>query len=169
MVFAFRRQVNKVKKIHTIHLTELEITRLTMVVRKGIENARVITRSRVLLMANNGKKDPDIYKALSLSTKTPYEIRKRYHAGGLKSAIYDRPRPGQPRRFNGAQEAEIIAIACTEAPKGYAHWTLDLLTEEAQNRGIMIGRTAVWKVLLHNNLKPWRKKNVVHKQDYAGV
>lgn len=157
------------KTIHIIRLTDKEYHRLIMLVKNGIEHARTITRARVLLLAHAGKIDKEIAGIFSLSTKTPYEIRKRYHIGGLERALYDRPRPGQPRRFNGAQEAEIVAIACTKAPKGYAHWTLDLLTEEAHGRGIRIGRTAVGQVLLRNNLKPWRKKNVVHKQNYAGV
>src|SRR5512144_806249 len=157
------------KKIHIIQLTYEEYHKLTILVKSGIEHARVITRARVLLLADEGKIDKEIAGIFSLSTKTPYEIRKRYHIGGLESALYDRPRPGQPRHFNGAQEAEIVAIACTKAPKGYAHWTLDLLTKEVRGRRIRIARTDVWKVLLRNNLKPWRKKNVVHKHNYAGV
>lgn len=157
------------KKIYTIHLTQQEKNRLNKIVRRGTGQARVITRSRVLLLADDGKNDPEIYEHLSLSTKTPYEIRKRYVQHGLQFALYDRPRPGQPRRFNGAQEAEIVAIACSKAPKGYAHWTLDLLTKEARSRGITIGRTAVWKVLLRSDLKPWREKNVVHSGAHSGV
>lgn len=157
------------QKLHSVNLSQEERVKLTLMVKKGIERAQVITRARVLLLASTGKTDKAIANALLLSTKTPYEIRKRRSLGGLQKALFDRPRPGQPRRFNGAQEAEIIAIACTKAPKGYAHWTLDLLTEKVRGRGISIGRTAIWKVLLRNNLKPWRKKNVVHKRDYAGV
>ncbi|SRR6266487_1137038 len=155
------------RKIHSIQLSEEEITKLTMIIHKGKENTRVITRSRVLLLANDGKKDPEIYTVLSLSTKTPYEIRKRYHEGGLQNALYDAPRPGQPRKLNGKQEAKVIAIACTKAPKGYDHWTMDLLTEEVHNQGMTIGRTAVWKVLLRNDIKPWRKKNVVYSGHYS--
>jgi putative transposase len=166
-VLAFWRQVNTVKKIHTIHLPEGEVTRLTLIIHKGKENTRVITRARVLLMANEGKKDPEIYTVLSLSVKTPYEIRKRCHEGGLKKALYDAPRPGQPRKLNGKQEAKVVAIACTKAPKGYDHWTMDLLTEEVHNQGMEIGRTAVWKILLRSDTKPWRKKNVVYSGHYA--
>lgn|SRR5512143_370403 len=157
------------KKIDIIQLTDEEYHKLIMLVKSGVEHARVITRARVLLLAHEGKIDKEIAGIFSLSTKTPYEIRKRYHTGGLERALYDRSRPGQPRHFNGAQEAEIVAIACTKAPKGYAHWTLDLLTEKAQASGIRIGRTAVWKVLLRNKLKPWREKNVVHPKAHSRV
>lgn len=155
------------KKIHKIHLSKEEVARLTTIIHKGKENTRVITRSRVLLLANDGKKDPEIYTVLSLSAKTPYEIRKRYARGGLQVALYDAPRPGQPRKLNVKQEAKVVAIACTKAPKGYDHWTMDLLTEEVHNQGMVIGRTAVWKILLRNETKPWRKKNVGDIQNYA--
>ena len=157
------------QKLHRVRLPQEEYEKLILIVKKGIAFARVITRARVLLFAHGGATDRQIAQTLLLSTKTPYEIRKRYSQGGLKKALFDRPRPGQPRRFNGGQEAEIVALACTKAPKGYAHWTLDLLTERVRDRGIMIGRTAVWRVLSRNDLKPWRKKNVVHTRSYAGV
>jgi transposase len=156
------------RKIHTIHLTQQEKGTLAEIVTKGREQARVITRARVLLLADEGKTDPEIYAFLALSTKTPYAIRKRYREGGLSVALYDRPRPGQPRKLNGSQEAKITAIACTKAPKGYRHWTMDLLTKEVHNKlQIGISRSAVYHVLLRNNLKPWREKNVGDFRDYA--
>ena len=54
-----------------------------------------------------------------------------------------------------------------EISKGYDHRTMDLLTEEVHTQGMVISRTAVWKVLLRNDTKPWRKKNVVYSQDNA--
>lgn len=151
------------RKIHRISLTEEEIRQLKILIRKGIANARAITRARVLLMAHDGKTDKEIYQTLSLAESTPYDIRKRYTAGGLQRALFDAPRPGQKRKLTGIQEAEVIAIACTKAPKGYVRWTLDLLTEEVKDKlGVVIGRTAIWKILLRNDTKPWLKKNVVY-------
>lgn len=151
------------RKIHRISLTGEEIQQLKTLIRKGIANARVITRARVLLMAHDEKIDKEIYQALSLAESTPYDIRKRYTEGGLQRALFDAPRPGQKRKLTGAQEAEVIAIACTKAPKGYVRWTLDLLTEEVNTKmGVSIGRTAIWKVLLRNDMKPWLKKNMVY-------
>jgi putative transposase len=156
------------KKIHTIHLPQQEKDKLNQIISRGKENTRVITRSRVLLLADEGKTDPEIYEYLSLSTKTPYEIRKRYAQGGLNRALYDLPRPGQPRKLSGVQEAEVIAIACTKAPKGYVRWTMDLLCEEVRRKlQVVIGRTAVYKVLLRNDTKPWLKKNVVYSEAYS--
>lgn len=153
------------RKIYTILLTESEIQQLRTLTRKGTTNARVITRAQVLLLANAGKIDREIYKTLGLAVSTPYDIRKRYYQGGIKTALYDLPRPGQKRKLTGKQEAQVVAIACTDTPKGYVRWTLDLLTEEVKKRlRISIGRTAIWNVCLRNKEKPWLKKNVVYSQ-----
>lgn len=146
-----------------VALTEQEKTILSALIRKGTAKARVITRARVLLLASEGRKDREIYRSLLISYSTPHDVRKNYARGGLNRALYDAPRPGQARKLTGKQEAEVIAIACTDAPKGYVRWTLDLLTEEVTNKlGVSIGRTAIWHILLRNNLKPHRKKNVVY-------
>lgn len=136
-------------------------------IRKGTTKARTITRARILLMVDEGKKDKEIYQTLHIGNSTTHDIRKKYKKGGLHIALYDLPRPGKERILTGTQEAEVTAIACTKAPKGYKRWTLDLLTEEVKSKlKVTIGRTAIWKVLLRSNEKPWLKKNVVYSKRY---
>ena len=48
----------------------------------------------------------------------------------LEAAINDRPRPGQERKLDGRQEAHLIAFACSAAPEGHTHWTLQLLADK---------------------------------------
>jgi transposase len=152
----------------TVTLPKEEKEQCQQIIHSGTTQARTMLRAHVLLLADEGKKDREIYSSLHLAKTTPFDIRKRYHTEGLKRALFDLPRPGQKRKLSVVQEAEVVAIACTKAPKGYDHWTMDLLTEEVQNKlGISIGRTAIWKVLLRNDTKPWRKKNVVHPHNYA--
>ncbi|HUD44441.1 MAG TPA: helix-turn-helix domain-containing protein [Patescibacteria group bacterium] len=134
-------------------------------IRRGATKARTITRARILLLANEEKTDAVICAALNIVRSVVYDTRKHYVTDGLKRALYDLPRPGQKRRLTGEQEAEVIAIACTDAPKGYVRWTMDLLTEEVNKKlTVSIGRTALYKVLLRSDTKPWIKKNVVYSQ-----
>lgn len=148
---------------YKVVLSDEEKKSLQSLIRKGNAKARTITRARILLLTDEGRKDTEIQNALHTATSTPHDIRKRYTQGGLNRALYDAPRPGKERILSGIQEAEVVAIACSTAPKGYSHWTLDLLTEEVRGKlEVEIGRTAIWKVLLRNNTKPWRKKNVVY-------
>lgn len=153
---------------YTVHLPSGEKKILAALIGKGIAKARTITRARILLLTHEGAKDAEIVHALHSATSTPHDVRKKYQEGGLKRALYDAPRPGQKRKLTGAQEAEVVAIACTDAPKGYTRWTLDLLTEQVINTlGVVIGRTAIWHALLRNDLKPWLKKNVEYSHSHS--
>lgn len=156
-------------KKYRIALEESEVKLLKKIINSGQHSARKITRARVLLMANEkdlSKRDKEICEALGLSRTTPGEIRKRYIYRGLERTLKDAARPGQKRKLTARQEAEVIAIACSNPRDGYERWTLNLLTEEVQKKvNKTVGRTAVYKVLLRNELKPWLKKNVVHTKD----
>lgn len=149
-------------KYHVI-LADKERETIRQIIKKGQTKARTITRARILLLSASGRKDSEICSALGIVRSVVYDTRKHYCTGGIKRALYDLPHKGAQRKLSGEQEAEVIALACTKAPKGSIRWTLDLLTEEVRNKiGITIGRTAIWKVLLRNNTKPWLKKNVVY-------
>lgn len=153
---------------YKVVLTGEEKTILLSLIRKGTTKARTITRARILLMVDEGKIDKEIYQALHTGNSTPRDIRKNYAEKGLDRALYDAPHKGAERKMTGQQEAEVIAIACTKAPRGYVRWTLDLLTEEVKNKlRVSIGRTAIWKILLRNDTKPWLKKNLVYSQSYS--
>lgn len=151
------------RKIYKVKLTEEELLRVNEIINKGSNKARTITRARLLKMADQGKTDKEITIALNLNPSTPYETRKRYCRGGMDRALYDAPRPGQKKTFTVQDEAQVVAIACSKAPDGHSRWTINLLTSHAKSKlGKSIGRKTVWKILLKNNLKPWRKKNVVY-------
>lgn len=156
------------RKLYHVTLTQEEQQTLEQLIRKGHSSARILTRARVLLLAHKGKTDREIYEVLGLADSTPGDIRQRFAKDGLTRALHDLPRPGQKRKLSGVQEAEVIALACTDAPKGYSRWTLDLLTEAVQNKlNVTIGRTAIWKVLLRNQVKPWLKKNLVYSHNHS--
>ncbi len=69
---------------------------------------------------------------------------------GLEAALAYKysPRSARPRIFDGAAEAKLIALACSEPPKGRSRWTLQLLEEQVVELKIVdrasdntIGRT----------------------------
>jgi transposase len=155
---------------HKVALQPEEKKTLQTLLHKGTIKARIITRARILLLADQGKTDEIICQSLGIVRSVVYDARRHYVTGGLNRALYDLPRPGKARLLSGQQEAQAVAIACSDAPKGYVRWTLDLLVTEVKKQvGVSIGRTAIWKVLLRNNLKPWLKKNVVYFQSNRGI
>ncbi len=156
-------------KLHHIHLSRKDQQAIDTLLHVGSHQARVICRANILLKANNGLKDADIAEHLNCTTVHVANIRQRYCTHGLERALYDAPRSGKPPTFTGKHEAQIVALACTEAPEGCARWTMQLLAEQAVKDGIvtMISPQTVWLMLERQDTKPWRKKNVVHPEAHA--
>ena len=149
-------------KKYPVALTSQERDSLKCLLRKGSQKARTIARARALLMVDKGTPDETIAAELAVCLKTVFNVRQRFHEGGVNRALYDAPRSGQPPALNGHEEAKVVAIACTTPPEGRNRWTLDLLTEKVCGDIKEVGRSTLHHVLLRNELKPWREKNVVH-------
>jgi len=76
----------------------------------------------------------EIKDTLEISRATVSNIKKRYREEGLQSALTEKPRSGQPKKYTERHEAEIIAQACTKSPDGRKRWSLTLLTEEMRRK-----------------------------------
>jgi transposase len=79
-----------------IKLEDHEVNFLMDFVRTGHKSARENTRARVLLLSNQQKMGTEIVKIFGISRNTVLLIKKRYVEEGLPSALFDKPRPGQP-------------------------------------------------------------------------
>jgi transposase len=72
-----------------------------------------------LLNLHKGKKPASIAQQAEVSLATVYNIAKRYkQAGKLPDALQERPRSGQPSKFNKVAEAHLAALTCSEPPQG---------------------------------------------------
>jgi len=151
-------------KLHIVSLPAKEKKNLSSVITTGTHPSRVFVRAQILLKAHKGLKDETIAEHLDCSVRTVAQVRKHYCTEGLERALNDAPRNGRPRRFTDKQHAKVVALACTDAPEGSSHWTLDLLVEHAAKEGAPMKRNKIWTVLRENELKPWRKKNVVYSE-----
>lgn len=149
-------------KLHIVSLTKKEKDELKALLRIGSHPAVVIQRAQILLKADRQLKDKTIAEHLDCTPEHVARVRQRYCKYSLERAIFDAERSGRPVVFQEKEKANIVALACTKAPKGYSHWTLDLLVEEAEKEKIKMGRTKVWTIMKENELKPWREKNVVY-------
>jgi transposase len=103
-----------------------EVRRLTA---SGKTSARKIKRAAILQMSDGGQSDEAIKAALQTSLSTINRTRKRYVEGGLAEALDEKTRPGRPLAFDGKVEAQMIAIACSKAPQGRKHWTMQLIAD----------------------------------------
>jgi transposase len=118
------------RKKYIVTLKKEESAQLREMTCKGELKARKFKRAMILLKANEGLSDPQIMAAVNVSRPTVERIRKRYVLGGLEKALNEDPRPGQKRKLDGREEAQLIAIACTQPPAGHDHWTMRLLADK---------------------------------------
>ena len=117
-----------------IILVPKEVKYLHDFLKKGRKSARELIRANILLFTHEGKTEMEIKDTLRISRATVSNTKKRYREEGLQNALSEKPRSGQPRKYSAKQEAEIIAMACTNPPKGRKRWTVRLLTVRMKRR-----------------------------------
>jgi transposase len=123
-------------KRYLVTLTAEEREWLTGLVSAGRRSALAITRARILLksdQAPGGPAWPDerIAEALDCGLRTVERVRQRFVERGPEQALGRKPqdRPSRERKFDGAAEARLIALACSQPPEGRTRWTLRLLAD----------------------------------------
>lgn len=122
-------------KKYRVTLTDAEREQLTAMVSKGKAAARALTHARILLKTDEAEGGPActdaaVCDALNVGLCTVMRVRERFVEEGLDAAL--RPRPSsyvQPRKLDGHLEAQLVTLACSEAPEGHARWTLRLLAD----------------------------------------
>ena len=119
-----------------VRLTEEERESLKELTKKLKGSSEKIRRANILLLADaNGSnwKDGPIAEAFSCSPQTVENVRRRFVMNGFKEVVNGvrRQSPPTPKKLDGRQEAEIIALRLGVPPKGYSTWSLRLLASKA--------------------------------------
>ena len=146
---------------YKVTLSEQERKELEVLTRKGKTQARKFILSRALLLCDAGAGGPawniaDVAAALGVTSRTIEHLKKRFVEDGLEAALERKAREKPPREviFDGAFEARLIAIACSQAPQGYRRWTVRLLADKAVelNLAPSVSHMTVQRVLKKMNL-----------------
>jgi putative transposase len=101
---------------------------------KGQHSAREVTRAHILLASEARVPSAQIQQVLGVSRMVVWRTRSAYCEQGLDDALYDAARSGQPAKYGTDQEAEVVALACSQPPAGAARWTIRSLTIAARHR-----------------------------------
>ena len=150
-----------------VRLKRADREKLDNTLSGGVQPVRTILRALALYHLNEGKPVAEVAATVRLTAKAVREIGWRYEDAGLETALYDKARPGAASILEEGQRQRIIAMVCSEPPQGHARWTVRLVAEQAVKRKLVprIGRETIRLLLLHDDLKPWREKNVVVRRD----
>ena len=124
-------------------------------------NASLVERSRVLLLASEGRETLSIAQTLGVDRQRVRRWRDRWSetlsgrlnqleaqegvgedvlSEAIEEALSDEPRSGAPPVFTSEQEERVRALACrlpSEFGLPQSHWTRALLVQEAIRQGIV--------------------------------
>ena len=122
---------------YRVTLTKEERKFLEEISTKGKRAARTVLYARALLLLDAGEDGPKwivakVAEALGTTTRSLEHLKKRFVENGLPDAIQRKTRIKPPReiQFGGEFEAQLLALACSNAPKGKKRWTVRLLAEK---------------------------------------
>ena len=126
-----------VREKYGVRLTPEQRNQLEHLVRAGKGTARVTTRARILLKTDAGWAAPRVAEALDVGEGTVFRIKRRFAEAGLAGALQDRVQANRyGTKLEDRGEAHLIALACSPAPEGHAHWPLRLLAGKVVESGL---------------------------------
>jgi transposase len=149
-----------------VRLTDEQRRALQTVVRTGTHSAHARTRAQILLKADadgpDGWPDERIAAALDVCRMTVSRVRQQFAAEGLDATLHKkRAAARQYRKLDGAQEARLIALTCSQPPEGQARWTMKLLADQLVELEVVesIDPATVWRTL--KKTRPAKSAGVV--------
>jgi transposase len=147
-------------KQYIVELTSKERAELQQIISKGNTTGYRIKYAHILLKADQsqagpGWPDSKIAEAFNCNMSTIFRLRKRLVEKGFESALQNGNKGKRKhRKLDGKAEARLIALACSEPPKGRQRWTVRLLADELVCLGIVdsCGKSTVHETLKKMNL-----------------
>jgi transposase len=137
-----------------VTLTGEQRSALIRLVHTGTHPGAMRRRAQILLKADadgpDAWTDEEIAEHLETSRMTVQRVRQQFAAEGLDATLHrKKPTGRQYRKLDGRQEAELVALACSEPPAGHARWTMTLLAGRLVELEVVeaIAPSTVWRTL----------------------
>lgn len=146
---------------YRVTLSAQEREALEALTKTSKTNAKRFLYARSLLLCDAGPQGPawtvaDTAEAMGVTPRTIEHLKKRFVEEGLDAALERKKREKPPREviFDGAFEARLTALACSETPAGRQRWTVRLLAEKAVelNLAPSVSHMTVQRILKKTNL-----------------
>ena len=131
-------------KKYVVELSAGEREQLGEVISKGKSPAKAILKARIVLKADQGADgegwtDERICEALETNITMVARARAKLVNEGLAAVLARKKRARPPIEpiFDGEAQAQLIALACSKPPPGYARWTIRLLADKVVEMNIV--------------------------------
>lgn len=134
------------------------------IINKGSHTSQTFRTAYILLNCDEGKysekiTNEQISKVLKVGMRTIDRVKKKFIEEGFDAVLERRPTSRvYDKKMDGDTEAKLIALCCSEPPKGYAKWSLRLLADKMVELKYVesITHVTVGNVLKKMNLSPGR-------------
>lgn len=121
---------------YKVTLIGKEREQLKAVLAKGNHSSQQYRNACILINSDEsplGQKlsNEQISQVLQINTKTVERVKQRFVEEGFDECMDRKPYPRKgPIKTDGDFEAHLVALSCSEAPEGYARWSLRLLADK---------------------------------------
>src|ERR1700739_1097263 len=113
--------------------------------------ARVVMRSRIVLLASDGLQNKQIAEKLQIAPRMVRLWRGRFLELGIEGLLIDAPRPGRTPSISAELTAALIAKTTQSTPANATHWSTRTMARE-----MGISKASVSRIWRANGLKPHR-------------
>ena len=110
-----------------IVLSDRDRDALKKIVRSPRSEHRQILRAKIILLADEGKRNKEIAEKLGVSSQKVARWKKRFSLMGTEGILKDAPRSGRPVLITQSDVDEIIHVLLNETPKGGGRWSVRTL------------------------------------------
>ena len=132
-----------------VSLTTEQRTTLEQQARGRSIEARLVERSRIVLLAADGKQDKEIAAALGITPEKAARWRKRFLDSGLEALVKDAPRSGRPRLISDNKVKSVVRKTTESQPDNATHWSTRTMAAAAG-----ISEASVRRIWHAHGLKP---------------
>ena len=141
-------------------LTDAERNQLQSWIRAQFTPQQVALRSRILLMAADGKQDLEIADELNVNRHTPALWRKRFQTQRLDGVWEIQPGRGRKPRYDEQKINAIITATLQTKPSGSTHWSCRTMA-----RAQSVSPSTINRLWQEHNLKPHRTRGFKLSRD----
>jgi len=148
-----------------VTLTEQEREELQDLIQKGGKGYR-IKHAQILLKLDERSENKDwtydrIGDAYNASRSTIAGVAKRFVMENMEAALGRKKQENRHRKVTGEVEAQICLIACSAAPEGKSHWTMQRIADELIRLNVVdsITDTTVCEVMKKTRSSRGSKRN----------
>ena len=114
-------------------------------------SVRLAERSKIVLLAAEGKENGEISEILGMSRQKVGRWRNRYHEHGLAGIEKDAYRPGRKKAIPKRTVNKVIKLTTQEKPANATHWSRRLMAQQ-----VNISESTVARFWRAHGLKPHR-------------